>query len=76
MTYQVDIRIEVDKVQVNDFDFSFKYKVFINKKLEYKDTYQSDHTRREDKAVFKAEIENGWAAQVILESLKLPMRGS
>ena len=76
MTYQVDIRIEVDKVVVTDFDFSFKYKVFINKKLEHKGTYDSDHSRRDDRAAFKAELENGWAAQVIVESLKLPLRGS
>lgn len=76
MTYQVDIRIEIDKVVVSDFDFSFKYKVFINKKLEHKGNYDSDHSRKETKEAFKAELENGWAAQVIVESLKLPLRGS
>lgn len=76
MTYQVDIRIEVDKVIVESDYFNFKYKVFINKKLEYKGSYDSAHSRKEDKEKFKLELENGWAAQIILENIKLPQRGT
>jgi hypothetical protein len=77
MTYQVDIRIEIDKVEVTDYEFTFKYKVFINKKLTNKGTYAFEHFRRNDKAAFKAELENGWAAHlIILEILKLPSSGS
>jgi hypothetical protein len=78
MTYQIDIRIEVDKVEVDPDFFKFKYKVFINKKLIHKGNYDSSHSHRGDVEMkkFKTELENGWAAQVILESLKLPQRGS
>jgi hypothetical protein len=71
MTYQVDLKIEINKVVVNDYDFSFKYKVFINKKLKYKGTYEDTHSRLEDKDTFKKILETGWSAQLILETIKL-----
>lgn len=78
MTYQVNIRIDIDKVSVGPEYFNFEYKVFIDKKLVHKGKYDSDHSHRGEEArtKFKTELENGWAAQVILESLKLPQRGT
>lgn len=68
---QTNISIQVWAIRVDDKYYSFRYKVFVDNKVHAEDIFESDHVWRDDKKTFRHNLKNGWAAQQVLERIKL-----
>lgn len=64
---RVQINIDIDNIKVDKRYFSFDYKIEINGELKKEDNY-NDSYDGEDKKWMKKALENGYAAQLVLEN--------
>lgn len=61
------IEVEVTNISVDDYYFSFNYKVIENGKLKKQGEYQSDHAWADDVKSFKALLKSSEAVKLALE---------
>lgn len=69
-TFRVDISIDISDIQINERDFSFNYKVWINDSLvTIQNSYTSEHSHstEEAKEVFRILLEDGFAHRLVME---------
>lgn len=67
-TIITNIQVHIDNLKVDDYYYSFDYKIFINDKLEEESTYESDHVWGDDKTAFRKLLKKeGYANQLALE---------
>lgn len=62
------IRIEITDINLNDYYFNFHYVINVNSKTQ-EGIYSSDHSRKNDLAKFKEELQNWWAMELALDQL-------
>jgi len=63
------IKIEVKDIKVVKDYYSFKYKTWVNGKLNSKGTYSSDHNWNDNPEKFKAMLSDYYAAVLVNESI-------
>jgi len=67
-----NIRVEIKDIKIDDYYFSFKYRVFLDNRVHMDwEEHEDDHTWGSDKPGFKSILMTGRAIEIVLEQIQI-----
>jgi len=66
---KTNIEVEITNIEVDDFYYTFNYKVTVDGKLKGEGEYNNDHAWIDDKEGFIGLLEEGYAVGLALEQV-------
>jgi len=66
---KVTVTVETNNFEVDQWYYSFDYKIKVNNKVVCKSRYENDHGWPNSKRWFKNRLKEGWAASTVFEEI-------
>ena len=66
-----NIKVKITDINVNDYCYSFNYKIYLEGKLYRNEYYEAKHKRKNDQSIIKKQLKDGGALKIVLDKIEI-----